>query len=462
MFQKKIIAPNATLYLTKSIIVMGCQHSSSAALTELNANSIRSGSRRNTSLFSANIDFKDENKCDEETCQKKAKAANIIYKHLVETIQNSNQNDEIKNGLGLRSEFVRKTLKNSISCVECPICFEQYSEVHVPCTLPCGHSFCLDHLKHMTTCPICRNPLPTIEHLDRSISLLDASNAISKLTSALLESESARLLLLSPSMPTTNNELNSQHRNQLSVKIDNVKENNCDSSCHDKYKTKTTISYDYTMNHCQIDQQALSWEDTISSDGEPPLLSTESDDSENSSIRAYFTSENDNTNAHDSFDQMVANANPELLYHAIQSPIEPPIHTDTMTSFVRPMPSDKNRIIDENTCPTINKSERRRIERSDDNQQNNILYTSFEPKEASSVLNNRVTCKSDYTVANNGEYDSRYSRRRNNNMNDESKAVSKNKDREVPSFPDESIYIMSNGVRMSIDNLALIHGRIEL
>lgn len=65
---------------------------------------------------------------------------------------------------------------DDIGPFECPICFNRYdANEHVPCTLPCGHSLCISHVPALSSCPVCRAPLPGIDDIHASISLRDGS-----------------------------------------------------------------------------------------------------------------------------------------------------------------------------------------------------------------------------------------------------------------------------------------------
>lgn len=77
-----------------------------------------------------------------------------------------------------------KTLLDSITC---PLCMEYYDEGtgRSPCTLPCGHSFCLSHLSQCKKCPICRRDIlsSTRGYLKKSVALCDTSKAITSMLS---------------------------------------------------------------------------------------------------------------------------------------------------------------------------------------------------------------------------------------------------------------------------------------
>lgn len=65
-----------------------------------------------------------------------------------------------------------------VSPFECPLCFERYNAgTNLPATLPCGHSFCLSHMRQMDSCPICRYELPSrsVKSLNPSYSLRDGA-----------------------------------------------------------------------------------------------------------------------------------------------------------------------------------------------------------------------------------------------------------------------------------------------
>jgi hypothetical protein len=58
---------------------------------------------------------------------------------------------------------------------ECPICFESYSAVNVPTTLPCGHSCCIIHAGSLSQCFACRMDIGDARSLRPSYALRDGS-----------------------------------------------------------------------------------------------------------------------------------------------------------------------------------------------------------------------------------------------------------------------------------------------
>lgn len=52
---------------------------------------------------------------------------------------------------------IRDALDKALGSIECSVCFERFgSESTTPCTLPCGHSYCLHVAQNLQSCPICR------------------------------------------------------------------------------------------------------------------------------------------------------------------------------------------------------------------------------------------------------------------------------------------------------------------
>ena len=44
----------------------------------------------------------------------------------------------------------------NIDNFKCPICLEIYCDAHKPCVLTCGHSCCIEHVKNLQKCSICK------------------------------------------------------------------------------------------------------------------------------------------------------------------------------------------------------------------------------------------------------------------------------------------------------------------
>jgi hypothetical protein len=64
---------------------------------------------------------------------------------------------------------------SGINPFECPICFESYSAVNVPTTLPCGHSCCIIHAGSLSQCFACRMDIGDARSLRPSYALRDGS-----------------------------------------------------------------------------------------------------------------------------------------------------------------------------------------------------------------------------------------------------------------------------------------------
>lgn len=63
----------------------------------------------------------------------------------------------------------------NINNFKCPICFEIYGDIYVPCTLQCGHSFCLEHIKHISQCPMCKIKIKNFTDIKQNCVLRDIS-----------------------------------------------------------------------------------------------------------------------------------------------------------------------------------------------------------------------------------------------------------------------------------------------
>lgn len=90
-------------------------------------------------------------------------------------------------------------MDNVVSLVECPVCFDSYSEENAPTTLPCGHTFCIPCYNDMLlrqmksfVCPTCNtNPASPVLRKNgslpfnrpmKNISLVDANEKIGVLS----------------------------------------------------------------------------------------------------------------------------------------------------------------------------------------------------------------------------------------------------------------------------------------
>jgi hypothetical protein len=62
-----------------------------------------------------------------------------------------------------------------INPFECPICFESYSAINVPTTLPCGHSCCIIHAGNLSQCFACRMDIVDVSSLRPSYALRDGA-----------------------------------------------------------------------------------------------------------------------------------------------------------------------------------------------------------------------------------------------------------------------------------------------
>jgi len=63
----------------------------------------------------------------------------------------------------------------NINNFKCPICFEVYGDIYLPCTLQCGHSFCLEHIKHISNCPLCKTKIKNFAEIKQNCILRDIS-----------------------------------------------------------------------------------------------------------------------------------------------------------------------------------------------------------------------------------------------------------------------------------------------
>jgi hypothetical protein len=70
---------------------------------------------------------------------------------------------------------------------ECSICFERFTcdGDHLPCSLSCGHSICISHVKALSNCPICRQSIDKTTPPRPNFSLRDVLVLLNKDRSSL-------------------------------------------------------------------------------------------------------------------------------------------------------------------------------------------------------------------------------------------------------------------------------------
>lgn len=68
-----------------------------------------------------------------------------------------------------------------INNFKCLICLEVFNNAYVPCTLYCGHSLCIDHIKEIQKCPLCNQSIKNSSEIKPNCILRDISKEFIKI-----------------------------------------------------------------------------------------------------------------------------------------------------------------------------------------------------------------------------------------------------------------------------------------